>query len=222
MSGAKPARTRKPIIDRFALSGVADGDAGADLDRNADLERLRFCDLTLSDLDLSGARLDEVQLARVTADEVDLKGARFSEVALDQVGFAVVRAARTQWRDVRISGRLGSFEAYEAQWRSVHFVGCKLSYVNLRGAEVQDVQFSDCIIEDLDLVDATATRVAFVDSRIGSLAVQRATLRDVDLRGAVLEGIDGLEDLRGATLSPYQLSQLAPRLADHLGLRIED
>ena len=108
----------------------------------------------------------------MTADEADLKGARLTEVVLDQVGFPVVRAVRSQWRDVHVSGRLGSVEAYESQWRSVHFVGCKLSYVNLRGAELLDVLFTDCIIEELDLVGAAATRVALVGTRVANLDVQ--------------------------------------------------
>ena len=218
----KHARTKKPVIDSPRLSGLTEGDPDADLARNADLESLRYRDLTLSHVDLSGARLDEVQLSQVTADEVDLKGARLSDVALDQVGFTVVRAARGQWRDVSVSGRLALFEAYEAQWRSVQFVGCKLSFVNLRGAELHDVQFTDCIIEELDLMGTVANRVQFVSSQVASVNVQGARLRDFDLRGAALESIDGLVDLRGATLSPLQLSSMAPLFAEHFGLRIED
>jgi uncharacterized protein YjbI with pentapeptide repeats len=218
----KHARTKTPIIDGPHLSGLTPGNPDSDLAKNADLESLRYDDLTLSHLDLSGARLDEVQFNRVTADEVDLKGARLSDVALDQVGFTVARAARSQWRDVSVTGRLGSFEAYEAQWRSVQFVGCKLSFVNLRGAELHDVQFADCIIEELDLMGATANRVRFVNSQVASLNVQGAKLRDFDLRGAVVASIDGLVDLRGATLNPSQLSSMGPLFAEHFGLKIED
>lgn len=218
----KHARTKNPMIDSPRLSGLAQGNPDSDLARNADLESVRYDGLTLAHLDLSGARLDEVQLNRVTADEVGLKGARLSDVALDQVGFTVARAARSQWRDVSVSGRLGSFEAYEAHWRSVQFVGCKLSFVNLRGAELHDVQFTDCIIEELDLMGTVANRVRFVNSQVASLNVQSAKLRDFDLRGAALGSIDGLVDLRGATLSPLQLSAMAPLFAGHFGLRIED
>ncbi|GAA4754792.1 hypothetical protein GCM10023350_45280 [Nocardioides endophyticus] len=52
---------------------------------------------------------------------------------------------------MQVTGRLGSVEAHEAQWRSVHFVGCKLSFVDLRGAELIDVAFTDCITHELGL-----------------------------------------------------------------------
>ncbi|WP_166389279.1 pentapeptide repeat-containing protein [Nocardioides ochotonae] len=217
-----PARksTRPPQIDDLRLGTLAEGDP-ADLRRNADLESVRYADLTLHHLDLTGAVLASTQLSSVSADETDLKGARLSEVHLDRVVMPVVRAARGQWRDVRVSGRLGSLEAYESQWRSVHFVGCKLSFVNLRGAELLDVAFTDCLIEELDLSNAKARRVRLADSRVGQLDVRGSTLSDLDLRGADLAVVDGLLDLRGATVSPDQLARLAPALADALGIRVE-
>ena len=212
MTGARSAnvRTKAPTIAVLRLGDLADGDPEADLGRSADLESVRFTDLVLDRLDLGGARLDGVHLARVSADEADLKGSRLTEVDLDQVSLPVVRAARSQWRDVRVTGRLGSLEAYDSQWRSVHFVGCKLSYVNLRGAELIDVLFTDCIIEELDLVGAVATRTGLVDTRVANLDVQGARLADFDLRRATFDAVDGLAGLRGATLSPDQLSLLGP------------
>jgi uncharacterized protein YjbI with pentapeptide repeats len=212
---------KAPQIEPLRLSGLAAGDP-ADLTRNAELESVRYADLILPELVLAGAKLDGVQFAGLVADETDLKGARLSEVHLDQANLPVVRAARSQWRDVHVTGRLGSVEAYEAQWRSVHFVGCKLSFVNLRGAELIDVAFTDCIIDELDLVGAAATRVRLSQTRVNHLNVRQAKLRDVDLRGATLEVIEGLTDLRGATISSLQLTLLAPLFADELGLTVED
>jgi hypothetical protein len=62
--------------------------------------------------------------------------------------------------------------------------------------------------------------VRFTDTRITSLEVPRATLMDVDLRGAALSSVSGVDHLSGATISPAQALQLAPLLAAHLGIRI--
>lgn len=212
---------RPPQIAPLRLTGLTAGDP-IDLTKNADLESVRYTDLIVSELDLSGARLDGVHFAGLVADEADLKGARLSEVHLDQAALTVVRAPRSQWRDVRVTGRLGSLEAYEAQWRSVHFVGCKLSFVNLRGAELSDVAFTDCIIDELDLIGAVANRVRLSSTRIAHLNLRQARLRDLDLRGATFEVIEGLMDLRGATISHQQLAALAPLFADEVGLNVED
>jgi uncharacterized protein YjbI with pentapeptide repeats len=211
---------RSPQIDTLRLDGLSDG-APEDLARGADLESVGFSDLTLPHVDLSGAVVTSAHFAGLAADEIDLRGARLSEVELDRVNLPVVRAARSQWRDVRVNGRLGSVEAYESQWRSVHLVGCKLSFVNLRGAELVDVDLTDCIVEELDLVNVVARRVRLSGTRVGQLNVQHGELHDVDLRGATFESIDGLLSLRGSTISPEQLTLLAPLLADQVGLTVE-
>lgn len=212
--------TRAPQIESLRFGPLAEGDV-AELTADADLDSVRYADLTLTRLVLTDALVESAQLVGVTAEETDLTGARLSEVELERVLLPVVHATRSQWRDVKISGRLGSIEAYDAQWRSVHFVGCKLSYVNLRGAELVDVAFTDCTIEELDLVNARLRRVALPGTRVEHLNVQHSELRDVDLRGAQLSAIDGIMDLRGAVVSPEQLTLLAPLLADALGMTVE-
>lgn len=211
---------RGPQLDRLHLDGLADGDPD-ELGRDADLDGVRYADLVVPTLDLQGARVASTRWAGLTADEADLRGARFSEVELDRVNVPVVRAARSQWRDVVVSGRLGSVEAYEAHWRSVHVTGCKISYLNLRAAQVTDLAFTDCVIEELDLVEVVARRVRLSGTRVGHLNVQNADLQDVDLRGATYDGVDGVLGLRGATVSQDQLMLLAPLLAAGLGLDVE-
>jgi uncharacterized protein YjbI with pentapeptide repeats len=65
-----------------------------------------------------------------------------------------------------------------------------------------------------------AARVTFVECRVGRLDVTRAQLREVDLRGADLAGIDGTAGLKGATISRHQLLELADALAAHLGVTV--
>nr|WP_277818596.1 pentapeptide repeat-containing protein [Cellulosimicrobium arenosum] len=111
---------------------------------------------------------------------------------------------------------------YESTWHGVHLVGCKLGFVNLRGADLHDVLFTDCTIDELDLVQARATRVAFVGTRVRRLDVQASTLEHVDLRGADLDEIAGVRSLAGATVGELQLARLAPLLADALGVTVQD
>jgi len=211
---------RAPQLDRLHLVGLEEGDPD-EIGRDADLEDVRYADLVVRTLDLQGARVATSQWAGLSADEADLRGTRFREVELDRVNVPVVRAARSQWRDVVVSGRLGSVEAYEAEWRSVHVTGAKISYLNLRGAQVTDIAFTDCVIDELDLLEVVARRVRLSGTRIGRLDVQRADLQDVDLRGATFDEVDGVLSLRGATVSPDQLTLLAPLLAAGLGLDVE-
>lgn len=212
--------TKAPQIDELRFGRLIDGDM-SQLTDDADLEGVRYAALTLPHITLCDALVASCQFSGIAADETDLNGARLSEVELERVNLPVVRAARSQWRDVKVSGRLGSLEAYEAQWRSVHFVGCKLSFVNLRGAELTDVAFSDCILEELDMINAVAHRVRFDNTRITKLNVQHSELHDFDLRAATLQSIDGVMSLRGATITADQLTLMAPLMADQIGLKVE-
>jgi uncharacterized protein YjbI with pentapeptide repeats len=217
---ARPA-TARPQVPALHLGDLDEGRVDG-LRANADLEGVSFGDLTLPELTMPGAVANVVRFTGLSAQECDLTGSRLIEVDLDRVHLPVLKAARAQWRDVRLNGRIGGLEAYEAQWRSVHFVGCKLDYVNLRGAELLDVAFTDCVVGELDLLDARVRRLAVDGTRVTHLNVRGARLTDVDLRRGQLDGLDGLMDLGGATVSRHQLSLLAPLLAEQVGIRVED
>ncbi len=103
----------------------------------------------------------------------------------------------------------------------VRLRGGKVDYLNLRAATLTDVHLDDVVVGELDLGGASATRLR-VDGALGRLDVTGADLRDVDLRGADLRAPTGLAGLAGAVVSPAQLLELAPALADHVGLRVLD
>lgn len=217
-----PARrdTGQPRIGCPDLGQLPEGNP-AELTAATDVSGVRFVDLALARLELAGALVTTSRFSGLSAEETDLTGTRLSEVELDRVDLPLVRAARGHWSAVTVNGRLGALEAYDTQWRSVRFVGCKLGFVNLRRAKLAEVEFTDCTIEELDLVDAQLQRVRFSESRIGHLDVGHADLREVDLRGASLASIDGVTDLRGTTMTTEQVTFLAPILAAGLGIRVE-
>ncbi|MFC2472845.1 MAG: pentapeptide repeat-containing protein, partial [Actinomyces sp.] len=77
-------------------------------------------------------------------------------------------------------------------------------------------------IDELDLSGIDAQRVHFEDCRVGTLRLHGGSLRDVDLRGLEMRTVSGVGSLAGATVSSGQLSELAPLLTQHLGLRVTD
>ncbi|MDO9395367.1 MAG: pentapeptide repeat-containing protein [Herbiconiux sp.] len=215
-------RTLPPRLDPIILNDLVEGFAG-DLDAHAGVEGLRFSGIDLAGRDLSGATVLECELLGVAAHEVAFRSASFVETRIERLDAPVFRAPRSRLRDVTLeSSRLGSAEFYESSWQSVRVTGCKLGYLNLGGAVLDDVLFTDCTIDELDLSDARATRVAFEGCRITSLRLTRATLRDVDLRTVELQALVDASGLRGATLDSRQVAQLADLFAAQLGIRVED
>jgi len=217
---AKTDRPIAPRIEEIVLVDLDDG-AVAELTAGARVEARRFTDIDLAGRDLSGMRLDECELSGVFAHEARFRGTVLRDVVVERLEAPVLHAPYLDLRDVSVtSSRLGSVEFHDGRWQSVRFVGCKVGFVNLRGAEIRDVHFVDCTIDELDLGNASAERVAFDGSEMRALDVTGARLRDVDLRGLDPAVIDGIAGLSGATLDALQVAMLAPHLARHLGIRV--
>jgi len=90
----------------------------------------------------------------------------------------------------------------------------------LAGARIEDVVFEECEIGSLDAGSARLRSVAFVDCAVAELNVVEATLTKVDLSGARLKTLVGVESLRGAVIGQDQLLDLAPLLAAQLGVEV--
>ncbi len=105
----------------------------------------------------------------------------------------------------------------------MRFVGCKLDWLNLRSAQLEDVLFEDCTLEELDLTGGERRTGCVPRDAHERAGIDRARLADVDLRGGLrMASISDPGSLRGATVDAAQLLDLAPLLADHLGgIRVE-
>jgi len=115
---------------------------------------------------------------------------------------------------------LGANTLIGATLTDVRIRGTHLGYVNLAGAELKDVIFEGCEIDSLDLRGAKLEAVTFIDSRVDELNVAGSTLSAMDLSGARLRTLVGIESLRGAIIGHSQLVDLAPLLAAQLGLEV--
>lgn len=213
--------------DRPSRPGLLADDLGQQAGTEEDLLLGRSHDgVAFTGFDLAGERLHdrdllECLLADGGLDEAVLTGSRLRRSRVERCSATSVRLDGAQLREVELdSCRLGALTAYDARWRIVHLRGCRIGYANLRGSELVDVTLEDCVVDELDLGAATLARVALPGSRVGHLHVPGATLREVDLRAAELQRVTGIEALRGATISPAQLLELGPLLAEHLGIAV--
>lgn len=219
---AAKKNSRAPRIDAIRLEALTDGDATL-LSANENVFGERFDAADLSGRDLNGASFTECEFLDLLAHEADLRGTSFADTRFERLNAPIFAAPRSRFRDVGIeASRIGSAEFFDANWQSVHITGCKLGYLNLRGARLNDVLLTDCTIDELDLGDATATRVAFSGTRIGTLDVTRSILSEVDLRSLEVSHIVTLGGLRGAIMTPYQITELATVLAQQFGIVVED
>ena len=162
----------------------------------------------LADVDLSGARLRGLRLADVTVERGNLANVAAPELSLRRVTVTGARLTGAQWthgtiadavfRDCRID--LATFAG--TTFERVAFDGCRLSQADFRESLLRSVRFDHC---DLTEADITGVRID-----------------RCELRACTLDGLSGLERLRGAAMSWADVVGHAGQLAAALGIRILD
>lgn len=172
--------------------------------------------------DLRGASLVECVLEGLSVLESDLTAVSVAESHVSRPNLPHLKAPRSGWRDVDIEGsRFGVAELYEASLSGVRLSVSKLDLINLRGADLSDVLIQDCTLGELDLTSATVARTALRGCRVETLVLSGSRCAGVDLTGAEVGRIVGLEGMRGVIVNPQQLMDLAPALAEQLGITVE-
>lgn len=224
--------TQFPVLEALALPELRDADGVVPLPHQA-YDGLRFSALSLADedgfaadaaQDLTGVTFSECEIAGLTGDDVTLRGARVTETRISQLNVPRLRAARSVFRDVELfESRVGALEAHDAEFTSVLMAHSKLGWANFRSATLRRVVFRDCVFSELDFGGATLDGVVFDDCRVDALQIDGARLKNVDLRGLTIQGsISDAQNLRGATISSAQATDLTSAFAAHLGIRIAD
>jgi uncharacterized protein YjbI with pentapeptide repeats len=211
-----------PRHDVIAPRDLSEGLDATDLLPGDALEGRAVGDLDVVGRDLTELDVEECSIGVLRADGADLRGLRVRDSTIGVVDSPVFRAPRSTWRGVRVdAGRIGSAELYDSALDDVRIVGAKLGFVNLRATTLRDVTFQDCVIDELDLGSADAERVAFPGCTIRELTAPGARFRDVDMRGASLDGITDAAQLRGAVLSPDQVAFMAEAFARAAGVIVD-
>ena len=216
------ASPRPPVLTAPDLSRLRDG-AADELAAGEMVEDLRLAEADLSGAGLSAISLLSCRFSEVFANDTDLAAARLVDCRLERLSATYLHSPRSTWRTVElVDSRIGAWELYDADVESVLIEDCRLGFANLAGTAVRDVLIRATRIDELDLSGIDAQRVRFEDCRVGTLRLHGGSLSDIDLRGLEMTVVNGVGSLAGATISSGQLSELAPLLAQHLGLRVED
>ena len=206
--------------DLEALLPPLDDAPGSELTGGGTADGLRFAGAALTG-DATGARFLECVLA-----DCDVTGVVFDRARLSTCLLTALRAPNWALLDATlldvavVGGRFGALTAHGAGLTRVALQGVKIDFVDLRGATLVDVTLTGCTVGELDLSGADLRDVRLVDCTVGSLVLGGARNRGVDLRGAAIERLDGVADLRGCTISTAQLVAWSAGMAAELGIAV--
>jgi uncharacterized protein YjbI with pentapeptide repeats len=192
------------------------------LTAHGEYDTVRFSELTFDQPSAANAKFLDCAFAQVSFQGGYLRRSRFSDVWFRDVRLTSVDLAETSWLEATIIGAVvAGVSAYGAQLRKVAFHGCKLDSVNFRGAALTEVTFDECLLRHVDFAGATLTKAVFTNSQLSKCDFTGVTLRQVDLRGAELGITIGPDSLRGAIITTAQLIDIAPLIAENLGIIVD-
>jgi uncharacterized protein YjbI with pentapeptide repeats len=183
----------------------------------------------LAGIGAGGSRFAECAFTGMTLDGGQLRRCRLSDVWFGESRLVTFDMAESSFADAWFSRCvLAGVQAFSVGMRRVVFRDCKLDSVNFRKSSLHEVTFTDCVLRDVDFGGGRLKKVRFGGSILTRADFTKVTCTDVDLRGATL-GSDGetgiragYESLSGVCIDNLQLMTLAPHLAHHLGIKVND
>ena len=179
--------------------------------------------MSLAKVDAGSGRFERVHLEDIDFGESKLRAVKFIDVIAERIDAANGDWAGAQLRCTRFSdARLTGLNFAEARIEEVSFKGCKLDYANFRHSAMKQVSFEDCVLTGADFQGASLDATLFSDCQLVEADFSKAKLSLVDLRGSKLAFVGSVLGLRGAIIDPLQLMELAPILAQELGITVED
>jgi len=189
---------------------------------HGEYDTVRFSGLAFDEPSAANAKFLDCAFTQVSVQGGQLRRSRFNDVWLRDIRLTGVDLAETSWLEATIIGTVvAGVSAYGARLRKVAFHGCKLDSVNFRGAALNEVTFDECLLRHVDFAGATLTRTVFTKSQLSKCDFTGVTLRQVDLRGAELGITIGPDSLRGAIITTAQLIDIAPLIAENLGIIVD-
>lgn len=204
-----------------------------------ELERRPVQDLVVSGhLLFDGALVEDDRQQPVSADQIVVTESELRGVQIDAPAAPGLRL-----RDVVLRGcDLSNADGREGSLRRVEIHDSRLMGFGLAGGDVQDLRvldsslalgtlafsrLKDVIFERVDLTEtsfmqAQLERVAFIDCRLAGTDFRAAKLNGCTIRGTSLEGVIGIESLRGVSMRWVDVLESAGALAAALGIHIDE
>jgi uncharacterized protein YjbI with pentapeptide repeats len=116
--------------------------------------------------------------------------------------------------------RLTGAELAEATWTDVTVTDCRLDLAGMRRAKLKRVVFRDCNLDEIDLSAARLQDVLFERCRLRAALLIGATSERLELVGCELEGLDGVDVLRGARMRWNDVVDNAALFARAVGIEL--
>ena len=162
-------------------------------------------------------------LLAVELAESRLEHLRVTDAVLTRCNLANVCAPSASMSRVVIEGsRLTGLELTHAQLSDVTIRDCRVDLASLAFSRLERVSFEDCVLSDTAFIDAQLQSVRFERCDMTRADLRGARLSTCEIRRCVLEELEGVPSLRGASLEFSEIVEHAGVWAAALGIGVLD
>jgi uncharacterized protein YjbI with pentapeptide repeats len=143
------------------------------------------------------------------------------DARIENGDFANARYLGSSLRRVQLHlCRLTGAELAEATWTDVTVTDCRLDLAGMRHATLERVVFRECNLDEIELSGARLKDVLFDRCRLREASLVGASSERIELVGCELEGLDGVEVLRGARMRWEDVVENAALFARAVGIEL--
>jgi uncharacterized protein YjbI with pentapeptide repeats len=160
----------------------------------------------LVDADLSGGRERGWQLSDTVVERGNLANLAAPELTLSRVVFSGVRLTGAEWTRGRIT--------------DVVFRDCRIDLATFAGTTFDRVAFDGCLLGQAEFREALLRSVRFDHCDLTEADVTGVRIDGCELRSCALDGLTGVERLRGVAMPWGDVVGHAGVFATALGIRV--
>lgn len=211
---SEPESPRLP--ERLLDQPAPDGGAASELE--LDGLRIEAMPVAARSVEIVESDLSEVTFDADALRQLDVRDSVLRTCDLSNVGTRKGSLRRVELRQSRLVG----FALTEGDVQDVRVAGGTLMLASFGHSRLERVVFDEVNLREVSFADAQLDGVTFLGCDLTGANFHGARLRNCRMRGASLEGITGIESLRGLTMPWPDLVESTGALAAALGIAVED
>lgn len=201
-----------PELEPRALTGSEAVElSGALVERDGE-DPVRASQVSISESRLRGVVLAAGMVPGLTLRDVILRDCGLSNVDGREGAISRVEVHRSQ---------LVGFSASQSRIRDLRVIDCSLQLASFALSRVQNAVFERVNLTEASFLNARLEDVEFIDCRLAGADFRGATLTRCVIRGSSLEGVVGVDSLRGVRMPWVDVLASATAMADALGIEVE-
>lgn len=182
----------------------------------------------ITNADFSDCSANGVRVVGSTLERVELAGSRFPNLKLTDVRLTGCNLANMEGRGgsmlrvVARNCRFTGLQWVEGRMRDVTFLESRFDLASFAASQIESVSFEDCVFREGSLQGATLRSVSFVNCDLTGADFGGANVANCEMRGCTLDGVRGIDRLRGLKMPWSDIVANAGTFAEALGIAVLD